>query len=144
MGKKTNLVGEIIQDPKVKPLSPHLQVYRPQITSVLSITHRMTGVVLSVGSLGLACWIIAGAFGEQVFSVAQLIISHWISQLLLFAWTLCLFYHLLNGIRHLFWDAGKGLEISQVTWSGWFVVSSACVLNIIFWLIGYGFFAKLV
>ncbi len=123
---------------KNRPLSPHLQVYRPQITSVLSITHRLTGVVLALGALVLVYWINAAAYGPAAFDQVQSIFSHWFGQILLFGWTLCLFFHLCNGVRHLFWDAGVGLEMGQVRVSGWLVLVAAAGLTALSWLGGYG------
>ena len=123
-----------------KPLSPHLQVYRWQITMVLSITHRATGVALAVGALVLAYWINAAAYGPDAFYNAQALLGHWFGRLLLFGWTLSLFFHLCNGIRHLFWDAGKGLEMPQVNMSAWLVLIATLVLTGLSWLAGYGFF----
>ena len=121
-----------------RPLSPHLQVYRPQITSMLSITHRLTGVALSVGALVLVYWVNAAAYGPAAFDQVQSFFSHWFGQMMLFGWTLCLFFHLCNGIRHLFWDAGAGLEMTQVRISGWFVLIATAVLTALSWLGGYG------
>ena len=123
-----------------KPLSPHLQVYRWQITMVLSITHRATGVALAVGALVLAYWINAAAYGPDAFYNAQALLGHWFGRLLLFGWTLALFFHLCNGIRHLFWDAGKGLEMPQVNMSAWLVLIATLVLTGLSWLAGYGLF----
>ena len=123
-----------------KPLSPHLQVYRWQITMVLSITHRATGVALAVGALVLAYWINAAAYGPDAFYNAQALLGHWFGRLLLFGWTLALFFHLCNGIRHLFWDAGKGLEMEQVNVSAWLVLIATLVLTVLSWLAGYGLF----
>src|SRR5258708_21896065 len=94
-----------------RPLSPHLQVYRPQLTSVLSITHRATGVALAIGTLLLVWWLLAAATGPEQFAVVQAVLGSWIGRLLLLGWTWALFYHLANGIRHLFLDAGRGLEL---------------------------------
>src|ERR1700741_74027 len=94
-----------------RPLSPHLQIYRPQLTSVLSILHRATGIALGVGTLLLVYWLIAvaaGAGARAAYDVAQRLIGSWFGRLLLFGWTLAFFYHLANGVRHLAWDAGYG------------------------------------
>jgi len=120
-----------------RPLSPHLQVYRPQITSVLSILHRITGVVLAVGSLLLVYWILAAAVGPEAFATAQSLIGSFIGRLLLFGWTFALFFHLANGIRHLFWDMGRGFELKTVSVTGWTVVLAALLLTSIAWALGY-------
>lgn len=120
-----------------RPLSPHLQVYRPQISSVLSILHRITGVGLGIGTLWLAWWLQAAAFGEGSFEAAQGFAGSIIGRLLLFGFTLALFYHLCNGIRHLFWDAGYGYDLPDMARSGWAVVAAAAVLTIAAWAVGY-------
>ena len=116
-----------------RPLSPHLQVYRPQITSVLSISHRMTGIVLAAGAFLLVCWIVAAAYSPAIFHIFQAAAQTWFVRLIALGWTLCLFYHLSNGIRHLFWDAGIGLEITQARVSGWVVVFAAIFLTALSW-----------
>jgi succinate dehydrogenase / fumarate reductase cytochrome b subunit len=118
-----------------RPLSPHLQVYRPQITSILSITHRATGVFLSVGALGLAYWLNAAAYGAGAFGRAQAIFGSVIGLLILFGFTFALFFHLCNGIRHLFWDTGRGFEMAQLRASGWAVVLVSLGLTAVIWLI---------
>jgi succinate dehydrogenase / fumarate reductase cytochrome b subunit len=120
-----------------RPLSPHLQIYKPQITSVLSILHRITGIALAVGTLALAWWLIAAAAGPDSFATAQAAAGSWLGRLLLFGWTFALFYHLANGIRHLCWDAGYGFDLPTVTASGWTVVAAAIVLTLGAWVFGY-------
>ena len=112
-----------------RPLSPHLQVYRPQLTSMLSILHRLTGVALAVGTLLLVYWLAAAASGPEAFAVARGLIGSVIGRLLLLGWTFALFYHLCNGIRHLFWDAGYGFELAAVYRSGWLVVIASTLLR---------------
>lgn len=116
-----------------RPLSPHLQVYRPQLTSVLSITHRATGVALAVGTVLLVWWLVAAASGPEQFALAQAFLGSWLGKLLLLGWTIALFYHLGNGIRHLFWDAGYGFEIKTAYASGWAVLAATVVLTAIAW-----------
>lgn len=118
-----------------RPLSPHLQVYRPQLTSVLSITHRATGVALAVGTLLLVYWLVAAALGPQAYAQAQSVLGSKLGQLLLFLWTWALFYHLCNGIRHLFWDAGYGFEIPTVYKSGKAVLIASVVLTLLLWIL---------
>lgn len=116
-----------------RPLSPHLGIYRPQLTSVLSIMHRATGIALAVGLLLLAYWLAAAATGPASYAKAQALLSSMLGLLLLFCWSWALFYHLCNGIRHLFWDAGQGFELSTVYKSGWAVLIASIVLNLIVW-----------
>jgi len=120
-----------------RPLSPHLQIYRWQYTSVLSILHRITGVALAVGTLLLVYWLIAAAAGPDAFATAQGFIGSILGRLLLFGWTVALFYHLANGIRHLLWDAGRGFELRTAYASGWAVVIAAVALSVIAWIAGY-------
>ena len=121
-----------------RPLSPHLQVYRPQLTSMLSITHRATGVALAVGTLLLVWWLVAAASGPEAYATVQGFIGSIIGRLLLFGWTWALFYHLGNGIRHLFWDAGYGFELKTAYGSGWLVLLASFVLTLGAWAWGYG------
>ena len=120
-----------------RPLSPHLQIYRWQISSVLSILHRITGIALAVGSLLLVYWIIAAAVGPEAFAQAQGLIGSVIGRLLLLGWTFALFFHLANGIRHLFWDMGLGFELKTMSITGWAVVILALLLTLIAWGLGY-------
>jgi len=116
-----------------RPLSPHLQVYRPQWTSVLSIMHRITGVLLSVGTVLMVVWLIALAQGEQAYAGMLEFMASPVMLVALVGWTLALFYHLLNGIRHLLWDTGAMLELKPARTSGWIVVFTALVLTAIVW-----------
>lgn len=120
-----------------RPLSPHLQIYQPQLTSVLSITHRATGLVLAVGTIALVWWLLAAATGPTAFRIAQAFWFSWIGRLLLLGWSWSLFYHLCNGIRHLCWDVGWGFDIKSVYRSGWIMVGSSVVLTLIAWIAGY-------
>jgi succinate dehydrogenase / fumarate reductase cytochrome b subunit len=100
-----------------------------QLTSVLSITHRATGVALAVGTLLLVWWLMAAATGPEQFAFVQNVLGSLIGRLLLLGWTWSLFYHLANGIRHLFWDAGRGLDLKASYRSGWTVVLASVVLT---------------
>ena len=121
-----------------RPLSPHLQIYRWQWTMVLSITQRMTGVALAAGTLLLVWWLIAAAAGAEPYAAVQGAVSHWIGRTLLLGWTYALFYHLCNGIRHLFWDVGRGFELGTGYASAWAVVLVSLAMTALAWLIGYG------
>ena len=113
--------------PLSRPLSPHLQVYRPQLTSMLSFTHRATGVALAVGLVWLVVWICAAAGSADTYAGVAWFNGSILGRIFLFGWTACLFYHLFNGIRHLFWDAGKGLDIPTTYASGWSVLALSLV-----------------
>jgi succinate dehydrogenase / fumarate reductase cytochrome b subunit len=121
-----------------RPLSPHLQVYRPQLTSVLSIAHRGTGIFLTLGTLLLVYWLLSIASGPEAYANARAFFGSWFGQLVLFAWTFALFYHLCNGIRHLFWDIGFGFELPSVYASGKAVLIVSAVLTLSAWLLAYG------
>lgn len=120
---------------KARPTSPHLQIYRPQLTSALSILHRITGVVLALGIPVLILWLLALAFGESSYNTASAIFDLLLVKLVLFGWTFCLFYHLANGIRHLFWDIGLGLDLKTTYLSGKAVVAAAVLLTVLAWAI---------
>ena len=120
-----------------RPLSPHLQVYRPQITSILSILHRLTGIVLGVGTLLLAWWLIAAALGPGAYADAEWFISSWVGRLVLLGFTFSLFYHLCNGIRHLGWDIGWGFDLPVLHVTGWLVLLAAMGLTLLAWILGY-------
>lgn len=120
-----------------RPLSPHLQVYRPQLTSVLSISHRIAGVGLMAGTLLLTCWLVAAAQGPTTYEILQVQLASPIGKLFLLGWSVCLFYHLLNGIRHLLWDAGWGFELKQAYATGWAVVGGTAVLTLAAWIAAY-------
>jgi succinate dehydrogenase / fumarate reductase, cytochrome b subunit len=120
-----------------RPVSPHLQIYKFQLTSVLSILHRFTGVGLVVGAAALVVWLVAAAHGAAAFDKAQTIAGAWYGRLLLFLWAFALFYHLCNGIRHLGWDAGLGLDLKSVYATGWIVVAAALLLTFAAFIAGY-------
>lgn len=122
---------------KTRPLSPHLQVYRPQITSMLSILHRLTGVALAASALLLAYWLTSAAYGPDAFAAAQGFLGSWFGRLILFGLTFALFYHLCNGIRHLAWDTGRGFEMPTLQLTGWLVVGLSLGLTLITWIAAY-------
>ena len=119
-----------------RPLSPHLQVYKPQLTSVLSITHRGTGVFLSLGALVLTYWLVSLAVSEELFNSFHLHTTFWYGKLFLIGFVFSLYNHLANGIRHLFWDIGLGLEISTTYKSGYFTIFISVVLTLTTLFIG--------
>ena len=114
-----------------------MQIYRWQLTSVLSILHRLTGLALAAGTLLLVYWLVATAAGPAAFATAQELVGSILGRLLLFGWTVALFYHLANGVRHLLWDAGQGFELRTAYASGWAVVIAALALSLIAWIAGY-------
>ncbi|MFO7857970.1 MAG: succinate dehydrogenase, cytochrome b556 subunit [Ectothiorhodospiraceae bacterium] len=118
-----------------RPLSPHLQIYRPQWTSVLSISHRMAGIANSIGSLVVVYWLVALASGPEAYATARAILGSVPGLIVLFLFSLGLSYHLCNGIRHLFWDAGKGFDLNTAYRSGQAVVAGALGLTLLVWLV---------
>lgn len=124
--------------PKItrRPLSPHLQVYRPQLTSVLSFAHRLTGVTLALYAVALVLWLVAAASGPGPFAAAQRFMQSLIGQIVLFGGTFCFFLHLCGGIRHLFWDSGRGFELRTIYASGWAVVAASATLTVVAWAAG--------
>jgi succinate dehydrogenase / fumarate reductase cytochrome b subunit len=121
-----------------RPLSPHLQVYRWQITMAMSILHRATGVALAVGIFGLAWWLLALAQGGETFAHAAKLVASPVGLLFLFAFSLSLVYHLLNGLRHLLWDVGWGFDIPDVYRSGWTVAVLTVVFTLAIWFVAFG------
>jgi succinate dehydrogenase / fumarate reductase cytochrome b subunit len=119
----------------VKPLSPHLQIYRPQLTSVLSFAHRLTGVALGIYAIALVGWLMAAAGGAQPYARAESFMRSWPGRALLLGGTFCFFLHLCGGIRHLFWDAGQGFQLRTIYASGWVVVAASTLLTASAWIL---------
>ena len=115
-----------------RPLSPHLQVYRWQITMALSILHRGTGVALSVGLIVLVYWLLQLASGPAAYAQAQTLLGSALLKLCYAGWAFCFFYHLANGVRHLIWDLGRGFEKDQISLGGWIVVLLAVAATLVF------------
>jgi len=118
-----------------RPLSPHLSIYRWPITMTLSILHRGTGVALSLGLVALLVWLQSIAGGADSYQQALGWMDTMIGQLLLLGWSFAFFFHLANGIRHLFWDAGLGFELQQARASAWFVVVASILMTAVYWLL---------
>ena len=128
-----------------RPLSPHLSIYKPQISSMLSISHRLSGFFLYLGLLLLAWHIIFTVFNQNIIAVSynklmSCLFDCWLGKILLFFWSLALFYHPFNGIRHLFWDVGIGFEKQSVVNSGIFVIFAALILNLAVWAYVFNLF----
>jgi succinate dehydrogenase / fumarate reductase, cytochrome b subunit len=118
-----------------RPLSPFMfpTWYRFQLTSALSILHRLTGIALGVGSILLSWWLVAVAAGGELFAATHAFIRSPIGMVLLFLWSVAFFYHLCNGIRHLAWDAGYGLELRSAYRGGYIVIAAALLLTVLTW-----------
>lgn len=120
-----------------RPLSPHLTIYKPQISSVLSIMHRISGAYLFAGILVFAWWIVIAVYcaAESDLSKWSFFVENIIGKIMIFGWSAALFYHMLNGVRHLYWDCGRGFDKKSVTISGVVVIIGAMLLTIISWYI---------
>ncbi len=116
-----------------RPLSPHLQVYRPQMTSMLSILHRMTGIALAVGTIFLVWLLVATASGEDAFNVFMFVMSSPLGIAALAGWSFALFYHMCNGVRHLVWDTGRLFKIQHATTAGYIVLLTSIALTALVW-----------
>ena len=121
------------------PLSPHLQIYRWHISSLLSITHRISGVINLLALILIFFWLIFLSLGENNYQSFLLIINSFIGKFILIGFTWSMSFHLLSGIRHLVWDLGYGFEIKTANITGSIVIISSLVLTIIFWLFSRGF-----
>lgn len=120
-----------------RPLSPHLQIYRWQWTMALSIAHRATGLLLSLGAVYLVLWLAVIAAGPDAYATMHSFNISIVGRLLLLGWTFSLFYHLSNGIRHLVWDAGWGLDLKSSSISAALVVIASVALTVIAWIAAY-------
>ncbi|MGH7248659.1 MAG: succinate dehydrogenase, cytochrome b556 subunit [Pseudomonadota bacterium] len=117
-----------------RPRSPNIQIYRPQLTSVLSIANRIAGVISSLAAVGLVLWLIAAAAGPRPYAAAQGVLTSIIGRIVLIAATFAFFLHLCAGIRHLAWDAIYGFELRAIYASGWVVVAASVVLTAAAWI----------
>jgi len=120
------------------PLSPHLQIYRWHISSLLSITHRISGVINLFSLIFIFFWLLVLSFGENNYELFLLAVNSFIGKFILIGFTWSMSFHTLSGIRHLAWDMGYGFEIKTANISGIIVIISSLVLTIIFWLLGRG------
>lgn len=120
-----------------RPLSPFMigPYYKPQLTSMMSITHRLTGLFNTFGAVLLAAWLIALAAGPAAFNLVAVHVGAWYGQLVLLFWTWSMLYHLCNGIRHLLWDTGRGFSIEAAYRSGYTVIAVSLVLTAIVWAV---------
>ena len=115
-----------------RPLSPHLQIYKPQLTSVMSISHRFTGVILSMLLILVPLFFFLLALGDEYFTILVIILDHFLVKLILYGAIFVISYHLLNGIRHLFWDMGIGLSIKDSYTSGYLVIMFSTLATLFF------------
>ena len=113
-----------------RPLSPHLQIYKPQLTSVLSITHRGTGVLLALALLVMPYWLLSIASGPETYALLLRHFSAWYGKLFMFGVMFSVYYHLCNGIRHLGWDLGRGLDLPSTYLTGYIVVFLSVLMTL--------------
>jgi succinate dehydrogenase / fumarate reductase cytochrome b subunit len=123
--------------PTPRPLSPHLSIYRPMLTMMMSIVHRVTGAALYFGSLLLAWWLLATASGPNAYAKVQWFFGSFIGQIILLGFTWALLHHALGGIRHLIWDVGYGFGPNEREWLARATLFGSLVLSVILWLIAY-------
>ena len=116
-----------------RPLSPHLQVYRLPLTALMSISHRITGIGLTLGTLLMTWWVTAAAYGEAQYGQVQDFLGTWLGQLILLGFSFALFYHLCNGLRHLFWDFGRNFELDQTRRADVAVLIGSVALTVATW-----------
>ena len=128
-----NTEGKLVR----RPLSPHLQVYRPQLSSATSIFHRITGVALGAGTVLLTLWLVCAATSDRAFSMIPAFLASWLGILVLIGFTAAMFYHFCNDLRHLAWDSGRGFDLPTMHRTGWIVIGATVVLTVGFWIVGF-------
>lgn len=120
-----------------RPLSPHLQVYRPLFTMMMSIVHRITGTALYFGTILMVYWLLAAASGPDAYNTAMDLFGSWLGRLVLFGFTWALLHHMLGGIRHFIWDTGRGFGDRERNWLARATLAGSLALTVILWLVGY-------
>ena len=127
--------------PAARPLSPHLQIYRPMLTMMMSIMHRITGAALYFGVILLVWWLWAAAASDSQFDWAQGFFGHWFGMIVLFGFTWALIHHTLGGIRHLIWDTGRGFDPVTIEWMARANLAGSIILTVVLWIAAYGMIA---
>jgi succinate dehydrogenase / fumarate reductase cytochrome b subunit len=122
--------------PSNRPLSPHLQIYRLPLVSLMSISHRISGVAMAAGTILLVAWLGSAAYGPDAYDMVSDLLGSPIGLLILFGFTLAFYFHLCHGIRHLLWDIGKGFELSTVQVSNRLVIVGTFLFTAITWYLG--------
>ena len=120
-----------------RPLSPHLQIYRPMLTMMMSIAHRLSGASLAIGFLLLTWWLVAASTGPAAYTIVNHFFASMAGRLLLFLFSWALIHHMLGGIRHLIWDTGRGLDKTSIEIFAWLTIIGSIVFTIIVWIAGY-------
>ena len=133
--------GDLMTEPMVReplplrPISPHLQIYRPMLTMVMSIANRITGGALYFGMALFVLWLVAAARGPEAFAAIDAVYGSYMGLLILFGFTWALMLHTLAGIRHLIWDLGRGLDLRSIEWGAVAVLLGSIVLTLALWLV---------
>lgn len=125
------------KSPRKRPLSPHLSIYKPYPTMVMSIVHRITGGALYVGTILIAWWLVAAASGPAYFDWVNAILGSFLGRLVLFGYTWALMHHMLGGIRHLIWDTGAGLAKETANRFAYLTLAGSVGLTLLIWIAGY-------
>jgi succinate dehydrogenase / fumarate reductase, cytochrome b subunit len=121
-----------------RPLSPHLQIYKPMLTMMMSIAHRITGAGLYFGVILLVWWFSAAAISDQYFALVQGFFAHWFGRLVLLGFTWALIHHMLGGLKHLLWDTGRGFDLKTIEWLARGSLIGSIGLTLLIWIFGYG------
>jgi succinate dehydrogenase / fumarate reductase cytochrome b subunit len=120
-----------------RPLSPHLQIYRPMLTMMMSIMHRITGMALYAGTLLLAWWLIAASTDARAFDTANSVLTSILGQIVLLGFTWALFHHLFGGIRHFIWDTGRGMDHPEREYLAQATLIGGLALTVVVWVVAY-------
>ena len=120
-----------------RPLSPHLQIYRPMLTTMMSIAHRLTGIALFFGTILLAWWLVAAASGPSAYAAFQWFAGSWLGRLIMFGYTWALVHHMLGGLRHFVWDTGRGFSPTEREFLARATIVGSVALTLVIWIIGY-------
>jgi succinate dehydrogenase / fumarate reductase, cytochrome b subunit len=123
--------------PDSRPLSPHLQIFRPLWTMMMSFVHRITGAALYFGMILVTWWLWAASLSDDYFAFVQTIFSHWLGLIILFGFTWALIHHALGGLRHLVWDTGHGFDLTTADWMAKGTLIGSILLTILLWAIGF-------
>lgn len=123
--------------PRPRPLSPHLSIYKVTITMAMSVFHRLTGMALYAGTLLVALWLSAAAGSQSYYDAVNGIYNSWFGRLVLLVYTWVLLQHMLGGIRHFVWDTGAGLDKATASRFGWMTLIGSLVLTVVIWVVGY-------
>ena len=122
----------------MRPISPHLTIFRPYVNMMMSILHRITGAALYVGTLLLIWWLVAAARSDQAFDLVQAVFGHWFGKIVLFGFSWALIHHFLGGLRHLLWDTGRGFDLKTIEWLARGNLLGSIALTILLWVVVYG------